>query len=182
MLSYRMVIKYDKAIDIAIRFLNWSSVCNLIGKCTWSNSELYYWYTQIEWIRTKLSPGGNHRLLEGLALFAAGVFFYEIKQSNIWISQGKKILLNEINHQVHDDGVHAEQSMYYHQVCTTHFLKFVVICHRLDQKLRESFETKFVKMLNYVWMTQKPDGSHPMVGDGDQLLSEERENTGKVVL
>lgn len=171
-----MIIKYDKPIDIAIRFLNWSAVYSLLKKYSLTKKELVHWYKQIEWMRANMSPGGNHRVLESLCLFAAGIFFCEIVQSKKWMYEGKKILLKEMEKQVWDDGVHAEQSMYYQQIVTTHFLKFVLLCKKKGHKLPKSFMEQFLRMLEYVWLVEKPDGVHPMIGDGDELTSEEREH------
>ena len=170
------VKKYDKSIDIAIRILNWTAICPLINKNNWEPGELTYWFHQVEWIIVNLSPGGNHRLLEGLGLFAAALYFSEIKQAAKWLEIGKRIVLYEMNCQVSTEGIHLEQSMYYHQICSTHFLKFYMLCHRSNIALSKEFTRRFKKMLKYIWFSQKPDGSHPMIGDGDQMLSNDREH------
>jgi hypothetical protein len=170
------IVKYDKAIDSAIRFLNWSAICTLIGKAKWSKSELRYWFLQIEWIRANESPGGNHKLLECLCIFAAGLFFYEIRKSKEWREHGLKVVIEEMQLQVAEDGIHASQSMYYHQVCATHFLKFFLCCLRSEIVLPSEFMNRLKKMLESIWWLKKPDDTHPMIGDGAQLVTQDREH------
>ena len=170
------VVKYDKAIDVAIRFLNWSAISTLIKKASWTQSELRYWFLQIEWIRANESPGGNHRLLEGLGVFAAGLYLNEIQKSQEWREHGQQIVLDEMQRQVAEDGIHASQSMYYHQVCATHFLKFFLICLRSGIVVPTEFMDRLQNMLQSIWWLKKPDGTHPMLGDGAQLVTQDREH------
>jgi hypothetical protein len=51
-----------------------------------------------------------------------------------------------------------------------------LLCHKAKVPIPEDFVSRFQQMLDYIWHTQKPDGTHPMIGDGDQLLTEEREH------
>lgn len=170
------IYKYDKAVDIAIRILNWTAVCALFPQRDWIANHHRYWYLQVEWMRANLSPGGNHKLLEGLAIYAAGHFFPELPKSALWRRQGQDIVIHEMNRQVAEDGVHKEQSMFYHQVCTTHFIKFYLLSHKAKDALPLAFIHRLRNMLQYVYETQKPDGTHPMIGDGDQLRTEDREH------
>ncbi len=174
--SIHQIKKYDKSIDIAIRILNWTAICSLIEKNDWADKELNYWHLQVEWMLANLSPGGNHRLLEGLGLFAAGSYFSDLGCARKWQKIGQKIVIAEMNLQVSDEGVHLEQSMYYHQICSTHFLKFYLICQHTSFDLSIEFKNRFQKMLEYIYYTQKPDGTHPMIGDGDQLKTNDREH------
>lgn len=174
--TFKDIRRYDQAIDIAIRILNWTAVCSLVSEQDWIVAHHRYWYLQIEWMKANLSPGGNHKLLEGLALYAAGHFFSEFQKSAQWRQQGNSIVVNEMFQQVAKDGVHKEQSMFYHQICTTHFVKFFLLSQKSHDTLPEAFIEQLVKMLKYIYETQKPDGTHPMIGDGDQLVTEDREH------
>jgi hypothetical protein len=170
------IYKYDKAVDIAIRILNWTAVCALFSQQDWVENHHRYCYLQVEWMRANLSPGGNHKLLEGLALYAAGQFFPELPNSAIWRHQGQDIVVHEMYRQVAEDGVHKEQSMFYHQVCVTHFMKFFLLSQKANDAIPQAFIDRLRSMLQYVYETQKPDGTHPMIGDGDQLSTEDREH------
>jgi hypothetical protein len=164
-----MIMRYDKTIDIAIRILNWSAICSLTGENVWSKNHLNYWLLQIEWMKANLSPGGNHRLIEGVGLFAAGLYFGEFSNAKKWKIFGKEIILKEMERQVFEDGIHAEQSFYYHIVCTTLFLKFYLLCKKANIKIDRNFSNRLKKMLEYVAYSQKPNGKHPMIGDGCEI-------------
>lgn len=167
-------IRFDKPIDTAIRLLNWTAAYALTGRSP--QDHIPYWTTQIEWIRAQMSPGGNHLLLEGLSLFAAGLFFPEAERSRAWKSLGYRTVVREMRRQVHPDGVHAEQSMFYHQVCTVHFFKFLLLCDRAKILVPSEFRDRFIRMLDFVRRTKKPGGGHPMIGDGDLMETEDREH------
>ena len=176
--SFDSVVKYDKSIDIAIRILNWTAICSLVDLDFNLNDKklLRYWYQQVEWMKANMSPGGNHRLLEALSLFASGIYFPELSISKHWKEKSFRIIINEIERQVHHDGVHAEQSMFYHQICTTHFFKFFILCRKSKTALPSRFEPRLQAMIDYIISAEKPDGTHPMIGDGDMLVSCDREH------
>lgn len=177
--SFDLIAKYDKAIDIAIRILNWTAAASLTKfdlKTDCNGQASRYWYQQIEWMKANMSPGGNHLLLEALALFASGLFFPELSTSKSWKEEGLKIVVHEIYRQVHDDGVHAEQSMFYHQICATHFFKFFTLCNKSKTALPANFQRRLQAMIDYIIAAEKPDGTHPMIGDGDMLVTEDREH------
>jgi hypothetical protein len=114
--------------------------------------------------------------LEDLGIFAAGLYFNEIGRSKKWLAHGHKRVLEEMQCQVAEDGIHASQAMYYHQVCATHFLKFFLLCHRNEIAVPTEFQDRLQKMLESIWWLQKPDGTHPMIGDGAQLVTQAREH------
>ena len=171
--------KQEKSIDTAIRLLNWLWVFHFLGKdIRWEDDGrlLKSIFIQVEYIRAKLSPGGNHLILELLAIFCYGQLFKSTTTGLKWINTSKSKFIEEIERQVPSDGIHSEQSMFYHQVVTTHFLKFYLTMTRNETKPSQSTKDYLKLMLNFIHQSMKPDHTHPMLGDGDQLKTNDREH------
>lgn len=176
--SINRLLKNDKPIDVAIRLLNWVWAFNFLGGELNTDSRKLekIIYCQVEYIRAKLSPGGNHLLLEILAIYVYGTLFDNTSYGKEWSDFAKPIFFNEMKRQVAADGVHSEQSTFYHHVVSTHFLKGYLVALNNGHKIPESFSVYFKCMLEYIHQSMKPDLTHPMLGDGDLMLSEDREH------
>ena len=79
---------------------------------------------QIEYVRAWQSAGGNHLVLEALCAYIVGSRYAELPDASRWRGWGRTVLLRELIRQSTVDGVHTEQSMFYHQAVSSHFLKF----------------------------------------------------------
>lgn len=169
----------EKPVDTAIRLLNWIWLYQYAPEAVdWPGSQRLHStnYRQVEFIKSRLSPGGNHLVLEALAIYCYGIIYSAGQCGNAWARLGKSILLREMERQVSADGVHSEQSMFYHQIVATHFLKFYLVALRSRKEIPPEFVNKLKLMLEYVHRTMKPDLTHPMLGDGDQMTSDDREH------
>ena len=107
---------------------------------------------------------GNHLLENGFALLYGAYFFYDRGIYN----QAKKILIEELNEQILDDGSHFELSPMYHSLMTYRVLDCynMVICNDLfDQELKSFFKEKAELMLSFSQIISYQNGDIPLMND-----------------
>ena len=176
---------HDTPLDAAIRLLNWLWVLEFGVLSLSSNEEeplRRSIYLQLEYIHAWSSGGGNHLVLEALAVYIFGALFRASPSGRRWYKWGYRTLATEINRQVTPDGLHTEQSTFYHQAVTTHFLKAYLTAVRNDLPLAPELSSTLRKMIRIVHDTMRPDLQHPMLGDGEALTTDDREHWEAKVL
>ncbi|MDO8909384.1 MAG: alginate lyase family protein [Pseudohongiella sp.] len=109
----------------------------------------------------------THLTGEALGLYYAGVLFPEINGSARWRSLGRKILLEQLGRQVHEDGVYFEQSTNYQYYTVEIYLHFMILSQRNGDELPDSFLDRVQTMLDFLLDMRRPDGTVPAVGDMD---------------
>ena len=173
------LIRHDTAIDVAIRLINWmwalsSGVLDLPAEERRKLRDAIR--IQIEYISAWRSPGGNHLVLEALASYVYGQAYPNIHNALSWSRWSRRTLLFELERQTSPDGVHTEQSMFYHQAVTNHFLKFARQAKAADDQLPAAASQRLVRMLDYVHDTMQPNCGHPVLGDGEPMTTDDREH------
>ena len=128
-------------------------------------------YKSILWVQVQLLKKqkeyhllGNHLLENGFALLYGAYFFYD---SGIY-NQAKKILIEELNEQILDDGAHFELSPMYHSLMTYRVMDCynMVICNDLfDQELKSFFKEKAELMLSFSQLISYQNGDIPLMND-----------------
>ncbi|MEM7502614.1 MAG: alginate lyase family protein, partial [Pseudomonadota bacterium] len=173
------LISRDTPIDTAIRLINWVWVFDSgLLDLTESRRQalLRSVALQIEYVRAWQSAGGNHLVLEALCGYIVGSRYAELRDASRWRGWGRTVLLRELMRQSTTDGVHTEQSMFYHQAVSSHFLKLFLTARACRDELPNDVQERFQRMLEYVHDTAKCNGTHPVVGDGELLTSDDREH------
>ncbi|MFQ5772143.1 MAG: heparinase II/III family protein, partial [bacterium] len=115
--------------------------------------------------RLEIHAPTNHLLLEAKALALFGFLFPEFKKSKKWRKTGFRTLYNQIQQQVHSDGVHGELSTGYHKVITSELLEIFVLAENNSFEIPEMIKERFQKMLDFEFHMTKPDGTFPLFGD-----------------
>jgi hypothetical protein len=173
------LLKNDTPIDAAIRLINWMWVLSF-GLLTLSGHQRIRLNEiirlQVEYISAWRSPGGNHLVLEALATYIIARAFPDLDGASRWRKWSLATLIRELDRQIADDGIHTEQSMFYHQAVATHFLKFKLTAEATKDKLPDRAMDKLGLMLDYIYVTMKPDSTHPMLGDGELMVTDDREH------
>lgn len=109
----------------------------------------------------------THLTGEALGLFYAGVLFPEINGAARWRALGRRILLEQMERQVHDDGVYFEQSTRYQYYTVEIYLHFMILSQRHGEELPGGFATRLQSMLDFLLNLRRPDGTFPQLGDTD---------------
>ncbi|MFH1862237.1 MAG: alginate lyase family protein, partial [bacterium] len=118
---------------------------------------------------------GNHLVYEGLALFLVGTCLPSLPRAAAWRLQGIRILEQEINRQVLDDGMHAELCTNYHLIAATNFLKALVLDEHGGSSLSKSYRSKVAAMLKIAHLLRAADGGFIALGDSDRMAGNSRE-------
>lgn len=109
----------------------------------------------------------NHYLADLVGLIYLGILCPEFKEASEWREFGLRELWKEMFKQVYPDGVSFEASIPYHRLVTEFFLYTVILCQRNDIPVPDEVMARLEKMLEFVMYYTKPDGTVPLIGDGD---------------
>lgn len=113
----------------------------------------------------------THLTGEALGLFYLGLALPELNRSKGWRDLGLQILLDQAREQVRSDGVHFEQSSYYHRYTTDFYTHLFVLTRAnditIDRELEIMLWQKLEALLDHLMWITRPDGSSPLIGDDD---------------
>jgi hypothetical protein len=116
-------------------------------------------------LSTYFSPN-THLLGEAVALFFIGTLCPELKSAERWKSRGWQIVVQEAGRQVRADGLHFEQSIYYHVYALDFFCHAAVLASRNQVAIPAEFERTLERMLNALVVLGRA-GPVPKLGDDD---------------
>lgn len=128
-------------------------------------------HRQLQHIEENLSyyfSPNTHLTGEALALYVAGVSLPELATSARWAKTGRRILLDEIGHQVSADGGHVERSAHYHRYTLDFYLLALLIAERSqDTEAITRFTDVVTRMADFARAIADDEGRLPLVGDDD---------------
>jgi uncharacterized heparinase superfamily protein len=111
---------------------------------------------------------GNHLIANAKALVFGGIFINNEK-SKLWLSQGIKILLDQVPEQILGDGGHFERSPMYQNILIEDFLDILSITQDENSQqvlaLRKLILQKLPCMLNWAFCMSHPDGDISFFND-----------------
>lgn len=117
------------------------------------------------YLSTYFSPN-THLLGEGTALFFIGTLCPELRQSERWQARGWEIVQHEAHRQVRSDGLHFEQSIYYHVYALDFFLHAAVLASLNGIAIPAEFDRTLERMLEALCILGR-SGPTPSLGDDD---------------
>jgi len=168
-------VNWKSTMDVAIRAVNWILAYGFFRSSTQISSAsrkklaksllLHGRYVEenLDWGTVR----SNHYVADIVGLLYLGNFFATTRQGKIWEEKALRYIIDEIDHQVHEDGVDFEASISYHRLVTEMFLSAVVLCLRNGRKLPDTFMSKLERMIEFVMYYTEPSGKAPTVGDTD---------------
>jgi hypothetical protein len=171
---YPIGINWASSLEVAFRSFSWlwtyhllsgsdvlparfrSELCHSLGISA-RHIECY--------LSTYFSPN-THLLGEGAALFFIGTLCPELSGAQRWKTLGWEILLQATEKQVRPDGLHFEQSVYYHVYALDFFLHALVLASLNGIPIPPEYERTCERMLEAVYVLGR-SGSVPRFGDDD---------------
>lgn len=155
---------YPSSLRI-INWIKWALSGNKLPKeCVYSLT------LQIRWLSKHLEFHilGNHLFANAKALIFSGLFF-EGKEADKWFNKGLKILENEVQEQILNDGGHFELSTMYHAVVLEDLLDLINIINLFKIEIREelfiNWKNKVSKMIFWLQNMSHPDGKISFFND-----------------
>ena len=106
-------------------------------------------------------------IVNALALFYVATLFPEFRESRRWRDMAVRVLVAECERQVHEDGVHFEQSTCFQFYCVDVYLHFLVLATRNRVEVPPIVRERLQRMLEFVLAIRTPDGTVPSIGDSD---------------
>lgn len=164
---YGCGINWTSALEVAFRSLSWIWLLHLGHGALNAETKkklsqgLFQHAVHLENNLSVYFAPNTHLLGEAVALHAIGILFPDWAESKRWVELGGRVVLEEMDKQVHPDGAHIEQSTYYHVYALDMFLFHMV--------MRESnpYDAKLAKMAAYLESILGPARSLTCFGDDD---------------
>ncbi len=122
---------------------------------------------QVEFLCANLTPKRNHRTLELLAIFLAGVVFPEFERAEDWRELALRETLVNVRADLLPDGVHCELSTDYHHLAVRNWLQVRRLAADNGYGVPREFDRALEAALEFSLHVHQPSGSMPSLSDGD---------------
>jgi len=171
---YVIGINWASSLEVAFRSLSWLWVWHLVNGCSIVPERfpsdlqraLMLNARHIErFLSTYFSPN-THLLGEGVALFFISTLCPGSPLAQHWQERGWQIVLGEAQRQVRADGMHFEQSIYYHIYALDFFLHSRILASLNAIPVPVTFDRTIEQMLGVICALSKA-GPLPQFGDDD---------------
>jgi hypothetical protein len=171
---YPLGINWASSLEVAFRSLSWLWVYFLLAdspgmpagfRAAWLRSLAVAGRHIDCYLSTYFSPN-THLLGEAVALFFIGTLCPEIPAAHRWQQRGWQIVQREAERQVQSDGLHFEQSLYYHVYALDLFLHSAVLASANQIPAPTQYDRTLERMLDALAVLAR-DGSVPQLGDDD---------------
>ena len=109
----------------------------------------------------------THLTGEALALYVVGTALPELASSQRWADTGRRILLEEIDRQILEDGGHAEQSTHYQRYTLDFYLLATLTARLAHDTAANRFADAARRTAAFTAAMAGADGRLPLIGDDD---------------
>jgi hypothetical protein len=173
---YAWTINWSCTMEPALRILTWTWLFHQFGRSnSWRDvgfrgrflSALYLHGRFVERHIEKSHINGNHLTADAAGMVFAGYFFGNLGDAPRWAAMGWKELSNEIERQVHPDGVDFEASIPYHRLVAELFLLPARFRQEKSLPVDASYANRLKAMATFVAAYSRPDWTTPAWGDAD---------------
>lgn len=168
-------INWASCLEIAYRSISWIWCLLLFKGSRTVTREFLERYTAFLLINGShieknlsyyFSPN-THLTGEALGLFYLGLLFRHTGDGDRWLKKGTDILIEQLDKQILSDGVYFEQASYYHRYTADIYLHLYILMMRNALPIPPSLQDGLRLLLDFLMMSQKPDGHTPIFGDDD---------------
>ena len=152
----------------SLRIVNW--IKYKFSQNILSSNSIQSLTLQAQWLskRVEWHILGNHLFSNAKALVFAGLFFSS-KESEVWVKKGLKIIKDELNEQVLDDGGNFERSPMYHAIFLEDILDLINISQVYPKAIQEQQVNEWIKIAKkmFGWLDTMihPDGEISFFND-----------------
>jgi hypothetical protein len=171
---YAIGINWASSLEVAFRSLSWMWMYFLLEgtpaldtgfRREWLRAQALNGRHIERYLSTYFSPN-THLLGEGVGLFFLGTLCPELSGAARWKAKGWQIVREEARRQVNSDGLHFEQSTYYHVYALDMLLHAALLAVVNRQSLPKELEQTLERMLNALCKIGLA-ASPPRFGDDD---------------
>lgn len=170
-------INWVSSLELALRVISWIWAFHFFKDSPFFSDELFLKATKIlylhgqrieTYLSTYYSPN-THLTGEALGLYYLGTQMPFLVEAERWRQLGERILLEQIEKQVWQDGVYFEQSSWYARYTADFYIHFLILRKLFDTHDENiSFlKAKLQLLLDFLMYITRPDGTTPLIGDDD---------------
>jgi hypothetical protein len=170
-------VNWTCTMDVGLRTASWLSTLALLrGAPELDDPFLLRWVRALwahgRFIRAHLEVGGdgltsNHYLSDIAGLHALARALPELDASEGWLAFTRSAFEQEIERQVHPDGVDFERSVPYHRLVAEMFVHALLGERVAGSDLSPRYARRLALMLEFTATCTRPDGTVPQWGDND---------------
>lgn len=166
-------INWVSSLEVSFRCLSWLWTSFILGGSAAAGRRFHREVTDLlsvgahhveRYLSTYSSPN-THLLGEGAGLFFVGTLCPQLKSAQRWKSLGWSIIQREAQRQVRDDGMHFEQSTYYHVYALDFLLHATILAKRNGTTVPDALDRTVCKMLEVLCRLCR--SGPPRIGDDD---------------
>jgi hypothetical protein len=171
---YPIGVNWASTLEVAFRTLSWLWLHHLVADMSrtrtrfardlWRALALNGWYIE-RYLSTYFAPT-THLLGEAVALFFVGTLCPDLPSARRWRTLGWEITLEQVRRQVRPDGMHFEQSTYYHVYALDFFLHARILAVRNGVSIPAWLDRALEQMLG-VLQAMGAGGGVARLGDDD---------------
>jgi hypothetical protein len=163
---YPYGINWASSLEVAFRCLSWIWIDHLLGGRAAMAPAIAQHARYVEkYLSTYFAPN-THLLGEAVALYFAGTLYPQFAAASRWRRRGWEIIENEAARQVLPDGMHFEQSTYYHVYALDMFLHARLLAARNGESIPAELDAVIERMADALH-AQSQAGAAPRFGDDD---------------
>jgi len=171
---YPIGINWVSSLEVAFRSLSWFWMFFLLGPTAEQRPAFREQFLQAQavngrcierYLSTYFAPN-THLLGEAVALFFLGTLIPELPAAERWRRLGWETVVQEAQRQVRPDGLHFEQSVYYHVYALDFFLHARILASKNGIQIPPAFDETLQNMLTTLCHLGR-GGSPPRLGDDD---------------
>jgi hypothetical protein len=157
---------WASALEVAFRALSWVWIDHFVGRAMSPDFRarwLHMLYLHGRHLANNLSfyfSPNNHLVGEALALHTLGLFFAGYSKAAHWEQLGARVMTEQMNLQIRDDGSSFEQSTYYQGYLFDMFQLHAALAPQGPEYL-----AKLERMGQYLHAVTGPSEREPMLGD-----------------
>ncbi len=174
---YPVGINWVSPLEMAIRMIAWFWVLHFVEGSSSMTRALRRKTMESIWLQANFiehnlslfSSANNHLIGEAAGLAFAGQLT-RFPESEGWKRRGLSIICREVERQVHEDGVPAEQSSHYATFVLDFYLLVVILFMRAGQQLPRKVLDSMGKMCDFLQAIRDSGGRLPMIGDSDDAV------------
>jgi hypothetical protein len=169
---YPLGINWASALEVAFRSFSWLWVLHLLETRL---PEGFAWEVRRalgvsarfldRYLSTYFAPN-THLLGEGVALFFIGTLLPGFRSARRWRELGWRTVCEQLRKQVLPDGMHYEQSIYYHVYALDFFLHARVLAARSGMPIEPEMDQTIARMCESLAALSQA-GAPPRFGDDD---------------
>lgn len=171
---YPIGINWASSLEVSFRSLSWLWVRHLLAGYTDVPREFSAGLIQalarngrhIECYLSRYFSPNTHLLGEAVALFFIGTLCPQIQSAPRWQKCGWQIILQEAKRQVQGDGMHFEQSTYYHVYALDLFIHARMLAASNRVPIPAEYDRTLESMLEVLYSLSQA-GVVPRLGDDD---------------